>query len=135
MDAIVEWKVISAPFAGWRISHTPLLPSREQDRGSSKWLIIFVCFTSPCKIHEIASDNAFYIIRQIPVDSDRTVVALYKFIKKHATIPFKLQKPASSTTTSESPEAKVGGNVESKNEKDELWKLHSSVTLSSLLFF
>lgn len=56
----------------------------------------------------------------IPVDSDRTVVALYKFIKKHATIPFKLPKPASSTTTSESPESKVGGNVESKNEKDEL---------------
>lgn len=35
---------------------------------------------------------------QITVDSDRTVVALYKFIKKHASIPFKLQKPDSTTS-------------------------------------
>lgn len=70
------------------------------------------------------------MILQIPVDADRTVVALYKFIKKHATIPFKLPKPASSTTTSESPEAKEGANVESSNEKDELWKL-----IALLLFF
>eukprot|EP00262_Sarcandra_glabra_P018747 TRINITY_DN684_c0_g1_i1.p1 TRINITY_DN684_c0_g1~~TRINITY_DN684_c0_g1_i1.p1 ORF type:complete len:577 (+),score=126.14 TRINITY_DN684_c0_g1_i1:133-1863(+) len=31
----------------------------------------------------------------ITVDADRTVVAFYKFIKKHAAIPFKLQKPTS----------------------------------------
>lgn len=32
----------------------------------------------------------------ITVDTDRTVVALYKFIKKHASFPFKLQKPVAS---------------------------------------
>lgn len=32
---------------------------------------------------------------QITVDTERTVKALYKFIKKHATIPFKLERPAS----------------------------------------
>lgn len=44
----------------------------------------------------------------ITVDTDRTVVAFYKFIKKHASIPFKLQKPAAApvpesekTTTSD----------------------------------
>ncbi|KAL3618536.1 Protein disulfide isomerase-like 1-4 [Castilleja foliolosa] len=37
----------------------------------------------------------------IPVDTDRTVVALYKFLKKHASIPFKLQKPGSSSTVTE----------------------------------
>lgn len=59
------------------------------------------------------------MILQIPVDADRTVVALYKFIKKHASIPFKLPKPASSTT-SESSEAKEGANVDSSHGKDEL---------------
>ncbi|RAL46085.1 hypothetical protein DM860_006239 [Cuscuta australis] len=34
----------------------------------------------------------------IRVDSDRTVVALYKFIKKHAAVPFKLQNPSTSNT-------------------------------------
>ncbi|KAL5709797.1 protein disulfide-isomerase [Ranunculus cassubicifolius] len=33
----------------------------------------------------------------ITVDTDRTVVALYKFIKTHASISFKLQKPASAS--------------------------------------
>lgn len=42
----------------------------------------------------------------ITVETDRTVVAFYKFIKKHAAIPFKLQKPASAAT-SESPDANV----------------------------
>lgn len=32
------------------------------------------------------------IFTQITVDTDRTVVAFYKFLKKHASIPFKLQK-------------------------------------------
>lgn len=36
---------------------------------------------------------------QITVDTDRTVVAFYKFLKKHASIPFKLQKPASASTS------------------------------------
>lgn len=58
-------------------------------------------------------------INPIPVEADRTVVALYKFIKKHASIPFKLPKPASSTT-SESFEAKEDAKVESSHGKDEL---------------
>lgn len=37
----------------------------------------------------------------ICVDSDRTVVALYKFIKKHAAVPFKLQNPSASNTAPE----------------------------------
>ncbi|CAN4100889.1 unnamed protein product [Withania somnifera] len=35
-------------------------------------------------------------IDPIPVITEPTLVALYKFIKKHAAIPFKLQRPASS---------------------------------------
>ncbi|GFP94356.1 protein disulfide isomerase-like 1-3 [Phtheirospermum japonicum] len=37
----------------------------------------------------------------ITVDTDRTVVAFYKFLKKHASIPFKLQKPDKHTTNQE----------------------------------
>ncbi|KAL8457854.1 hypothetical protein ACS0TY_035648 [Phlomoides rotata] len=44
----------------------------------------------------------------IPVDADRTVVAFYKFIKKHVSIPFKLQKPAPSPASSEDSLAKQG---------------------------
>ncbi|KAL2328615.1 hypothetical protein Fmac_022042 [Flemingia macrophylla] len=43
----------------------------------------------------------------IPVDVDRTVVAFYKFLRKHASIPFKLQKPASTSKSgSESSDVK-----------------------------
>ncbi|XP_050212414.1 protein disulfide isomerase-like 1-4 [Mercurialis annua] len=57
----------------------------------------------------------------ITVDVDRTVVAFYKFIKKHASIPFKLQKPAS-TPKSESSDAKESSESQSTTEdvKDEL---------------
>ncbi|XP_076887166.1 protein disulfide isomerase-like 1-4 [Bidens hawaiensis] len=47
----------------------------------------------------------------IPVDVDRTVVAFYKFLKKHASIPFKLQKP----TYTDAKES--SGKI---NQKDEL---------------
>ena len=36
---------------------------------------------------------------QITVDADRTVVAFYKFLRKHASIPFKLEKPTSTSKT------------------------------------
>ncbi|CAN0916356.1 Protein disulfide isomerase-like 1-4 [Linum grandiflorum] len=49
----------------------------------------------------------------ITVDTDRTVIAFYKFIKKHASIPFKLQKPANSAASSET-------NKDSGDSKDEL---------------
>ncbi|KAK1421618.1 hypothetical protein QVD17_24098 [Tagetes erecta] len=45
----------------------------------------------------------------ITVDVDRTVVAFYKFLKKHASIPFKLQKP---TYT----DAKESSKVDQKDE-------------------
>lgn len=57
----------------------------------------------------------------ITVDVDRTVVAFYKFLKKHASVPFKLQKPATTTTSTDSePEAKENTEADSKNLKDEL---------------
>ncbi|KAK8967382.1 Protein disulfide isomerase-like 1-4 [Platanthera guangdongensis] len=56
----------------------------------------------------------------IMLDTERTVVAFYKFLKKNASIPFKLQKPAAAATKTESAvEAnKVGGG--NTNLKDEL---------------
>ncbi|KAI6685784.1 hypothetical protein NL676_031697 [Syzygium grande] len=55
----------------------------------------------------------------ITVDTDRTVVALYKFLKKHASIPFKLQKPAS-TPTPAATDAKEGEETITTDLKDEL---------------
>uniref|UniRef100_A0A5B7AU23 Protein disulfide-isomerase n=1 Tax=Davidia involucrata TaxID=16924 RepID=A0A5B7AU23_DAVIN len=43
----------------------------------------------------------------ITVDADRTVVAFYKFIKKHAAIPFKLQKPADGSDAIESIDSSI----------------------------
>ncbi|RDX86517.1 Protein disulfide isomerase-like 1-4, partial [Mucuna pruriens] len=54
----------------------------------------------------------------ITVDTDRTVVAFYKFLKKNASIPFKLQKPTS-TSESESSDAKESQSSNS-DVKDEL---------------
>lgn len=52
---------------------------------------------------------------QITVDTDRTVVAFYKFLKKHASIPFKLQiKKSEKSVSSESQE------VDNSDVKDEL---------------
>lgn len=57
---------------------------------------------------------------QITVDTDRTVVALYKFLKKHASIPFKLQKPASASKA-EGSDAKESDESSSPSDlKDEL---------------
>jgi protein disulfide-isomerase A1 len=47
------------------------------------------------------------------------VVAFYKFIKKHASIPFKLQKPASASKA-ESSDAKDGIESSTRDVKDEL---------------
>ncbi|XP_051113375.1 protein disulfide isomerase-like 1-4 [Andrographis paniculata] len=54
----------------------------------------------------------------IPVETERTVVGFYKFIKKHASIPFKLQKPAASPP--QPPPEQVTGDTKSDNVKDEL---------------
>nr|QVL22810.1 protein disulfide isomerase precursor 1 [Viola betonicifolia] len=62
----------------------------------------------------------------ITVDTDRTVVAFYKFLKKNAAIPFKLQKPASATKpetkpeTSESKGSDEKSGSSSSEAKDEL---------------
>ncbi|OIS99427.1 PREDICTED: protein disulfide isomerase-like 1-4 [Nicotiana attenuata] len=58
-------------------------------------------------------------IDPIPVDTELTLVALYKFTEKHATIPFKLQRPASSNK-SESSASKASAGREPSNVKDEL---------------
>ncbi|KAK7402130.1 hypothetical protein VNO78_14150 [Psophocarpus tetragonolobus] len=60
----------------------------------------------------------------ITVDTDRTVVAFYKFLKKHASIPFKLQKPTS-TSDSQSSDAKENSDAKESQSthsdvKDEL---------------
>ena len=61
------------------------------------------------------------------MDTDRTVVALYKFIKKHASIPFKLQKPVSApkdepalTPETKSSDSKESDKSSSADLKDEL---------------
>lgn len=56
---------------------------------------------------------------QVTVDTDRTVVALYKFIKKNASIPFKLQKPTSAPK-SESSDAEESKESSTSDLKDEL---------------
>uniref|UniRef100_A0A6N2L718 Protein disulfide-isomerase n=1 Tax=Salix viminalis TaxID=40686 RepID=A0A6N2L718_SALVM len=57
----------------------------------------------------------------ITVDTDRTVVAFYKFLKKHASIPFKLVKPAAaSASKAESSDAKDGIESSAGDAKDEL---------------
>ncbi|XP_059300455.1 protein disulfide isomerase-like 1-4 isoform X2 [Lycium ferocissimum] len=58
-------------------------------------------------------------IDPILVETEGTMVGLYKFIKKHAAIPFKIEKPASSTT-SQSSTSKVRVKREPSNVKDEL---------------
>ncbi|KAH9617278.1 hypothetical protein KSS87_004503 [Heliosperma pusillum] len=55
----------------------------------------------------------------ITVDTDRTVVAFYKFLKKHAAIPFKLQKPTS-IPKAETSDVKVSSEKDDKDLKDEL---------------
>ncbi|KAH9660829.1 protein disulfide isomerase-like 1-4 [Citrus sinensis] len=66
---------------------------------------------------------------KINVDVDRTVVALYKFLKKNASIPFKIQKPTSAPKTEKptsEPKAESSDIKEShesssdKDVKDEL---------------
>ncbi|TKY67222.1 disulfide isomerase 1-4 [Spatholobus suberectus] len=55
-----------------------------------------------------------------PVDVDRTVVAFYKFLRKHASIPFQLQKPTSTSKPgSESSDVKESQSS-STGVKDEL---------------
>ncbi|XWS75145.1 hypothetical protein CRYUN_Cryun01aG0060100 [Craigia yunnanensis] len=57
----------------------------------------------------------------INVDSDRTVVAFYKFLREHASIPFKLQKPAASTENIKQSDSDDDQKISNDmNMKDEL---------------
>lgn len=61
---------------------------------------------------------------QITVDVDRTVVAFYKFLKKHASIPFQLQKPTTTSKTNDSGSSDIKESQSSITDaKDELWEL------------
>lgn len=59
---------------------------------------------------------------QITVDTDRTVVAFYKFLKKHASMPFKLQKPTTPAKPESPDEKETPASTESTSSdlKDEL---------------
>lgn len=56
----------------------------------------------------------------ITVDVDRTVVAFYKFLKKHASIPFQLQKPTSTSKTDSGSSDVKESQSSSTDVKDEL---------------
>ncbi|XP_057448991.1 protein disulfide isomerase-like 1-4 [Lotus japonicus] len=56
----------------------------------------------------------------IAVDVDRTVVGFYKFLKKHASIPFQLQKPTSTSKTESKSSDVKESQSSSTDTKDEL---------------
>ncbi|KAH6760361.1 PDI-like 1-3 [Perilla frutescens var. hirtella] len=56
----------------------------------------------------------------ITFEDDRTVVAFYKFLKKHASIPFKLQKPAAPEKHTASDTSASHEDSSSSDVKDEL---------------
>ncbi|KAM3297456.1 hypothetical protein ACQJBY_039375 [Aegilops geniculata] len=60
----------------------------------------------------------------ITFEGDRTVVEMYKFLKKHATIPFKLKRPDSSAARTDSADGSgsttEGEKSSGSNPKDEL---------------
>ncbi|KAK3206007.1 hypothetical protein Dsin_020053 [Dipteronia sinensis] len=56
----------------------------------------------------------------VTVDTDRTVVAFYKFLKKHASIPFKIQKPASAPKSKASDAKESDKSSTTGDVKDEL---------------
>lgn len=58
----------------------------------------------------------FAIPLQITFEGERTVVDMYKFIKKHASIPFKLKRQESGTESTQREGVKSSGT----NVKDEL---------------
>ncbi|KAI3799723.1 hypothetical protein L1987_35022 [Smallanthus sonchifolius] len=56
----------------------------------------------------------------ITVDTDRTVKAFYKFLKQHAAIPFKLQKPESTHKPKATPKIELTQDSSDQDLKDEL---------------
>lgn len=62
----------------------------------------------------------------ITVDTDRTVVAFYKFLRKHATIPFKLEKPASTESPKTAESTPKVETTETKESPDSTTKSSQS---------
>lgn len=54
------------------------------------------------------------------METDRTVVAFYKFLKKHASIPFKLQKPAEKVESDATETTAPTKTDSGRDVKDEL---------------
>ncbi|KAJ4910971.1 Protein disulfide isomerase-like 1-4 [Raphanus sativus] len=54
----------------------------------------------------------------ITVDADRTVVAFYKFMRKHATIPFKLEKPESTKAAESTPKVETTETTTESTKSD-----------------
>jgi len=65
-------------------------------------------------------------VEQITVDTDRTVVAFYKFLRKHATIPFKLEKPASTESPKTAESTPKVETTETKESPDSTTKSSQS---------
>lgn len=118
-------------FAGWWVPHASLLPSRKQKLWScellpnSNYVFLFcqIILAFPdWVIVWLLKKSVVFWISQITVNADRTVVAFYKFLKKHAAVPFKLEKTVS-TPKPDSSDAKESSEGGASDVKDELWVL------------
>ncbi|KAL0298658.1 UNVERIFIED_CONTAM: protein disulfide isomerase-like 1-3 [Sesamum radiatum] len=118
-DVLLE---IHAPWCG----HCQALePIYKAERGDS--LVIMDGTTNE---HPRAKPDGFPTILFFPAgnksfdpitfEGDRTVVAFYKFLKKHASIPFKLQKPASPEKSTATDTTVSHESSSSSDVKDEL---------------
>lgn len=91
-------------------------------------LLLFDLTPISCLIITCYWLSNWYSLWQITFEGERTVVELYKFLKKNAGIPFKLQRPTSpkkeaeTTTASEVKEEEGSSDV-----KDELWGIWTKI--------
>ncbi|TXG73856.1 hypothetical protein EZV62_002435 [Acer yangbiense] len=127
-DVLLE---IYAPWCGHCQSLEPIYDKLAKHLRSIESLVI-AKMDGTTNEHPRAKSDGFPTILFFPagnksfdpvtVDSDRTVVAFYKFLKKHASIPFKIQKPASSPAPkSEASDAKESDKSSTTGDvKDEL---------------
>lgn len=119
-------------FAGWWVPHYTLLPSRKKEFRPCTWILndsmhIIHSILDLLMLHHYMIQYACgSLFVQITVDADRTVVAFYKFIKKHASIPFQLQKPTSTSKTESGSSDVKESQSSSADLKDELWELNDT---------
>ncbi|KAL2938320.1 Protein disulfide isomerase-like 1-4 [Bienertia sinuspersici] len=83
-------------------------------------LILFATSNDSEKVLPLFQEASKPFKGKITVDTDRTVVAFYKFLKKHAAIPFKLSKPASDPKAKSSDPIDFSKSSDTKDVKDEL---------------